>query len=58
MRRYERAPILVTSNRPIITLALANSARFQFRWTGEARLFQPRRAEPVVRVRIRVLGLN
>jgi len=33
----------------VIALALANSARFQFKWTGEARIFGARRVEPIVR---------
>jgi hypothetical protein len=58
MSRYEPASAIVTSNRPISALALASSARFQFRWTGEVRLFRARRSEPVLRVRIRGLVLN
>jgi len=39
----------------IIALALANSERFQFKWTGEARVFGARRVEPGLRVRSRVV---
>ena len=39
----------------VIALSLANSARYQFKWIGEARIFGARRVEPIVRVARRQL---
>lgn len=39
----------------VIALALANSERLQFKWTGEARIFSARRVEPVVRPQSRTI---
>lgn len=66
LKRYEYAITpkgSITYNAPsgyhddcVIALALANSARFQFKWTGEARMFGTRRVEQGLRVGRRGLG--
>lgn len=65
MKRYEYQITpngSITYNSPggyhddcVIALALANSARFQFKWTGNARLFNAIRHEPTYRLRQRML---
>lgn len=39
----------------VIALALANSERFQFKWTGEAKAFGKQRVQPMFRIRNRPL---
>ena len=66
LKRYEYALTpngAITYNAPggyhddcVIALALANSERFQFKWTGQARVFGVRRFEPGLRVGRRALG--
>ena len=65
MKRYEYQITpngSITYNAPsgyhddcVIALALANSARYQFKWTAEARIFGARRVELGLRVRSRGL---
>ncbi len=65
LKRYEyklTAQGTITCNAPggyhddcVIALALANSARFEHRWTGEARVFRARRVEQGLRVGRRLI---